>query len=1182
MKSRLLYCFLFHCCLMAIAQEQTRKGFPSVSGNIDIKEHFVNPPKGYGNVPFYWWNGDSLKKERLLEQLNTLSDASIDGFSISYVHTHPKVDVEVNANGYGSYGKVDPGAPKLFTTDWWNTWNWFSKKCAEKGIGLGLDDYVIGWVKNGYYVDELLADDAFSTYQGRLKIQKYIVIPHDVLNTVLPEHTISIVAYPAKVNLQDCVKGDTLTWKSTMSDKQTVYIIYSEASHELHPEYGKKMVDVYFNRFEKKLDAEGRKGMNYFFQDELHYNLDICSWCEDMPIEFKKQKGYDVQDYLPALFDDIGSITPKIRLDYAEVVTKLAEERYFKPVFDWHQQRGLIYGCDNNGRGLRPLQYLDYFRAISWFTAPGNDAPARGSSFRQTKVSSSVAHLYQRPRTWLEAFHSMGWDSNGEWLTSQLDHHLIAGGNLLCMHGLYYSTHGGWWEWAPPCFHFRMPYWAHMKQWLKYAERLSFVLSQGSHVCDIALMYPTETLQAYPESNMNVMWNLADLLSSQGLDYDFIDFQSLQKAKIKEGELSVSNEKYKVLILAGMKALHHETLLKIIEFHKKGGIVIAVGCLPEATSKVGLNDKETNRIISRLFTQNKKGLFEMDYRKVPDIIYQNITPDFKTNDNKGKVLHRRIGKRNVYMIMDVDNGTNMFFRTTGKVECWDAKDGSMREISVLGQTKEGTWIRYDGEANKSCLFVFSPGIPKYDNRNSDSLKTDSIIPITGNWQTEIVPTMNNKWGDFRLPATNELIGVEARDFCYSFIPDTARMIAPPIFPSNALKGVYGYAPYMQTLTLDASINLDSLLQSRMETLIWQPYCYSWQYGVFDNPGSQGYHGLKGKVDDRFIILDKGGHQLFKTLMYVEKPNNYHIEQEGVSPDFLLIDGVITTSDKCFLSKGWHNLLLAYARTAKGKYNLPDKKANSVDNRNRSAVVFYEEGMLCNKQLSAYDSIIAMKWYDTEHLSYNIMGNQTGIWAYKFETAPGTQSLSFKVKGIIKQLWIDNEEYNIQELNYSPQNTSLVVYLKKYNKGISTVVLTASPLKGFSGPAFFAEPVRITCKEGEMSVGNWSKCGALKYYSGGILYKKNLEIPVSFMSKKITLDLGKVNATCEVKVNGTKVDVLMNPPYRLDVSRFVKSGNNQIEVLVYSTLSNHYQTIPSAYRGEPCSGLLGPVRIIGCK
>ena len=34
----------------------------------------------------------------------------------------------------------------------------------------------------------------------------------------------------------------------------------------------------------------------------------------------------------------------------------------------------------------------------------------------------------------------------------------------------------------------------------------------------------------------------------------------------------------------------------------------------------------------------------------------------------------------------------------------------------------------------------------------------------------------------------------------------------------------------------------------------------------------------------------------------------------------------------------------------------------------------------------------------------------------------------------------------------------------------------------------------------------------------------------------------------------------------------------IEVLVYSTLSNHYQTIPTPYKGDPVAGLIGPVNI----
>lgn len=68
-------------------------------------------------------------------------------FSVSYIHSHPLVDVKLNSNGYGGFGKADPGIPGVFTDRWWETWNWFSGKCADAGVGLGLDDYVIGWTK---------------------------------------------------------------------------------------------------------------------------------------------------------------------------------------------------------------------------------------------------------------------------------------------------------------------------------------------------------------------------------------------------------------------------------------------------------------------------------------------------------------------------------------------------------------------------------------------------------------------------------------------------------------------------------------------------------------------------------------------------------------------------------------------------------------------------------------------------------------------------------------------------------------------------------------------------------------------------------------------------------------------------------------------------------------------------
>ena len=100
---------------------------------------------------------------------------------------------------------------------------------------------------------------------------------------------------------------------------------------------------------------------------------------------------------------------------------------------------------------------------------------------------------------------------------------------------------------------------------------------------------------------------------------------------------------------------------------------------------------------------------------------------------------------------------------------------------------------------------------------------------------------------------------------------------------------------------------------------------------------------------------------------------------------------------------------------------------------------------------------------------------------------------------------------------------------------------------------------------------------MRFYSGGVKYSK--VVNVSKKGKRVELDLGDVDATCEVSVGGKLVDVLLSPPYKLDITDFVKKGQNKIEVLVYSSLSNHYQTIPSPYKGTPRAGLIGPVGLI---
>lgn len=1178
-------------------------GFPQNIESATLREEFKSPPRGYGNVPFYWWNGGKLSKDKLKYELDILKQSPLDGFAVSYVHTHAKADKNTEYKGSGLFGATEHGSPALMSDEWYDYWKWFSALCAKDSIGVGLDDYTFAWTGNGYYPDEVRDLNRMKEYQGTLDIKKTVVKEGDTYR--LPQSGTRISCYAWSDKNPETAVLISSDWKASEGD-WIVYDVSTKPNYMLEPTHGKEITERYFQRVENKLTTEDKKGTNFYFQDELSIPLNFLTWSEDFPEIFMKMKGYDIKPFLGALSGgNVGKLTEKARLDYADVLMTLAEDRYFKPIFDWHWNRGLIYGCDNLSRGRNPIEYVDYFRATRWFTAPGNDAPARGSSLMSCKVSSSISHLYQRPRTWLEAFHSMGWGSSGEWLTSQLDHHLIGGGNLLCLHGLYYSTRGSWWEWAPPDFHYRMPYWEHMKLWLQYAQRMSYVLSQGTHVCDIALLYPTEAMQGVDGKSGEMAFNIGQDLIDSGLDFDYIDYQSVERSELKDKQLSVGNENYKIFILADMPALHHSTLTKALRFYREGGIVIALGELPYASTLNGRSD-DVDEIVKEMFgvtalqlksgesplsRQNAAGgkTFYATSDNLSKIIRQNIIPDFAAG-GEAKVLHRRIDKTDLYMVMNVEDGKEMFFRSKGKVELWNANTGEITEIPVIRQDEIGTTLSFNNVSDRSYLVVFNSDekpsfVESHPHTSGVKAITNTIqIPIEDEWETEIIPTMDNRFGDFRLPIREKMIGAEARTF--RIHTDPAKRSSDwyktdfPVELTDTL--IYGYGSqakmaFNDSLSFEYFVNRVKLNQER-----WEPYRFSWQYGVWEEPGNQGYHGLKGRVDDRFIIMGDSGNYAFFTNLYAPHATTYSIITDGKTPEQILIDSK-NVSNKIKLTKGWHKMLLFYKNSEKGQSVATHEM---YDERTRSAVVLIPENESVPKPYTRYDDRLAMRWEEcSERVRFSPFAEECLEFPVKFNSAPGMNGMEISAFANSIKLWIDGKEIPASAIKLSAKDkkTGLKTFCVKLNELIPhsaevSLLLTAIP--GYADASILPYPIRMECGKGLMKACNWANVGELIHYSGGMKYNKNITLP-SVKEKRVMLDLGEVVATCEVHINGKKAGTLLNSPYLLDITDFVMEGNNKIDVLVYSTLSNHYQTVPTPknYRGDARAGLIGPVKIV---
>ncbi len=222
----------------------------------------------------------------------------------------------------------------------------------------------------------------------------------------------------------------------------------------------------------------------------------------------------------------------------------------------------------------------------------------------------------------------------------------------------------------------------------------------------------------------------------------------------------------------------------------------------------------------------------------------------------------------------------------------------------------------------------------------------------------------------------------------------------------------------------------------------------------------------------------------------------------------------------------------------------------------------------------------MSWYgDAGVLPFDcsLKNNASGLFA--FESAPGLQSFTFAAYGKVTT-WIDGIQ--LPATSGQKQSTGLTTYkvsVKDLKLTTSQVVLKIEYQPGFGGAGAIPQYINQQCGKSTMNLGDWSEIDGLRAYSGGAYYRKTIQIDGQDLKNRLEIDLGDLVSSAELRVNGQRAGIKLSPPWKFDITPFVKAGENQIEVLIYNTLANNYTTVPTMYRGEIKSGLLGPVVLI---
>jgi hypothetical protein len=892
----------------------------SVSTQDDLARQFAEPQKAYSPVPIWWWSGEPLERTRLRWQMEQLIAGGV--YNVVILNLAPTSPL------YGA----DPDQPAFMSEAWWEIFLGVCEDAQTLGMRIWFYDQ-IGFSGANLQGEIVRANPAFA---GQA-LASAVVEGHGVLTLTCPSEGEPLAAAYIPLDENGRPTGNpitvTLNGRTVHVDttgNKRLRLMY--AIRRGFDYFSAEACDVLLNTVHRSFEGRARQ---YFgsvivgsFQDELPT---IPSWGSGFFEAFQRIKGYDLRPKMVALWEGESAVDELVRLDYHQVRATLTEEAFFRPFFEWHQAHGLICGFDQQGpaRAGDPIGgvrlYADYLQTHRWYGAPGSDHHG------DAKIHSSLAHLYDRPRVWIESFHSSGWGGTLEETFDWLLPWLRTGATLYDPHAVYYSTHGGWWEWAPPSTCWRQPYWRHYHIYANAISRLCFLLSQGNHVCDIGVLYPTVTVQAglavddtLPAAkqadaayktltgSMMFLQVQSGILDQDRRDFDVLDDASIQRGTVEDGALHIGAEAFRALILPACKVLDAETVAKLIHFAQGGGLLIAVGCLPELVN----SDATLLESLRELFVSGT-AVFVQKASDVTDVLSR--LP--RTIEAPVPTLHRRIDGKDVLFVpaayphathseetgmwawlkaeYDFDPARYqrpMTVRTRGLAgtpQLWDAISGERHTVTHT-QRGDETEITLPFDTAPVSLLVWSelPLTAPTANKGSST----ALLDLANVWECSLEQTLDNRYGDLTMPRFEGAPPVQTWHFDHCL--EQAEKTTPwtnnvQWTPVVATFGVYGWASQVQPAAA-----LPAPLTDINPTLGgdgWQPIVYSLQRGIYKDEVHVMALGPKGHVPEEFLAFGhaKAGDGVqFRTTAWAENAQSIHLALAAPTGKTVWVNGAL--------------------------------------------------------------------------------------------------------------------------------------------------------------------------------------------------------------------------------------------------------------------------------------------------
>ncbi len=203
----------------------------------------------------------------------------------------------------------------------------------------------------------------------------------------------------------------------------------------------------------------------------------------------------------------------------------------------------------------------------------------------------------------------------------------------------------------------------------EYIAQIGANLRGGNHICDIGVLYPIRSIwsnylptdKPFNESEIPVILkdinidfiNLCRLLLTNQLDFDIIDEEGILDSIISNGNLRIANEEYKIIICPPIDTIKSDTLIKLLEFSKNGGIVI----FTEMTPVRGVSENDTEKVhslIKEMINNFQNIVFVKDLKSLPYCLEKVFCPEIKLVSPNKNILytHKKKGLSDIYFIIN--------------------------------------------------------------------------------------------------------------------------------------------------------------------------------------------------------------------------------------------------------------------------------------------------------------------------------------------------------------------------------------------------------------------------------------------------------------------------------------------------------------------------------------------------